>query len=333
MTEASLKSVYIPLCVCVSIAMQSSLAVLKQSCANGSSEQSPPVPQQPERPAKRSRDEAENEWSPERQRAKRERGQASTQQAAKRKRTEVVGDAEEPTRRRHNGAEQPASPQESHGLSVAFITTGRVPDKFETNADWRRLLGAVQNTLDAGASVVNIAYSTSLTNQEIKAALLELDKAFTGAWGDGGAQPAYQVRHQRSVMTFFKHSCKLVTEQEIMLGSFFPAFLFVLATPQGRLCVVNTSVPHDTLARTTRKRILHEVTEAAQAVRPNNILIGGSWTEVFLFMENEVAQLPILFRSFSNKNLELLAHSQSFNDFVCIPVDSDGPHWLACVRA
>ena len=211
--------------------------------------------------------------------------------------------------------------------SIAFITCAASSQNFATNRDLRALLKAVRNALEAGATIVNIAFATSIARDLVDqdAILPELRSVFDATWTGSVGQPAYVVRNRGSVMSFFSCSGATLLSEEILdPEGGLPALMLTFSAPEGGLCMIISSVPD--LPTRAKARILKCYVDAAADTQAKNILIGGRWQGCPLYMENIVAKEQMPFEFFSNERLCLLAHAPDYAPVRCFPLNTDGPY-------
>ena len=240
---------------------------------------------------------------------------------------------------RSESAEQPATslPSEpaakrartvQHAIaSIAFITCAPSSQDFSTNRDLRALLKAVHNVLEAGATIVNIAFATSTARDLVNAnaILPELRKVFDATWTGSVGQPAYAVRNIGSVMSFLSCSgATLLSERILDPEAGLPALMLTFSAPEGRLCMIISSVPD--LPMRARARILNCYVDAAADTQAKNIVIAGRWQGSLLSMENIVIKQKMSFDFFTNERLCLLAHAPDCAPVRCFPLDTGGPY-------
>ena len=220
-------------------------------------------------------------------------------------------------------AEQPAT-------SIAFITCAASSQDFATNRDLRALLKAVNNALEAGATIVNIAFATSFGRGPVdaNAILPKLRPVFDAAWTGSVGQPAYAVRNIGSVMSFLSCSGDTVlSTTNLDPEGGLPALMLTFSAPgmhHGRVCMIISSMPD--LPQKARARVLNCYVDAAMDTQAKNIVIAGSWQGNPLFMENIVVKQNIPFEFFTNERLCLLAYAPDCAPMKCFPLDTDGPY-------
>ena len=208
--------------------------------------------------------------------------------------------------------------------SVAFITSAV---DFATNRDLKALLQAVRHALEAGATIVNIAFGASPVKDVVDsdATLHELRKVFDAEWTGSVGQPAYVVRLIGSVMSFFLCAGPTLEDETILDPEFgIPALMLTFSAPEGRSCIINSSLP--SLPQTAKERIVKYYVKAAADTQAKNILIGGHWQGNPLFMENVVNKQKIRVKFLTNGFLCLLTHAPSCAPVNCFSLDTDGPY-------
>jgi len=222
-----------------------------------------------------------------------------------------------------SSAEQPATSVPS-AQSIAFITCA-------ASSSWlalARLQLTIQKALEAGATIVNIAFATSIARDLVDpdAILPKLRSVFDATWTGSVGQPAYVVRNIGSVMSFFSCSgATLLSETILDPEGCLPALMLTFSAPKGRLCMIISSLP-DLPMRVTA-RILNSYVDAAADTQAQNILIGGRWQGSPLCMENLVAKQKFFTNEFfTKKRLCLLARSPDCAPVRCFPLDTDGPY-------
>ena len=116
----------------------------------------------------------------------------------------------EPTRKR---AKTTSSPQ-----SVAFIACGEEGQDFTTSFRRRALLRAVRHALDAGATIINIAFHRIVSGDLVdpETMLPELQSEFDATW---------IFRSIGSVISFFSESCGTLLSEDILDPEGFPALM------------------------------------------------------------------------------------------------------------
>jgi len=219
-------------------------------------------------------------------------------------------------------AEQPATSVPS-AQSIAFITCAASSEDYAL----ARLQLTVHKALEAGATIVNIAFATSIARDLVDpdAILPELRSVFDATWTGSVGQPAYAVRNIGSVMSFFSCSgATLLSETILDPEGSLPALMLTFSAPEGRLCMIISSVPD--LPMRARARILNCYVDAATDTQAKNILIGGRWQGSPFYMENIVAKQKMPFEFFTNERLCLLAHAPDCAPVRCFPLDTDGPY-------
>jgi hypothetical protein len=248
---------------------------------------------------------------------------SSAKQHVKRPRG-AIGSDEQPAAKR---ARAPSSVQ-----AVAFITCAENSQNFATNRDRRKLLQSVRNTLEAGAIIVNIAFTTIINKDKVDpgSILPELNQMFDKVWRNSVAQPAWSFRRHGNVMSFFSYACgALLSEKCLDPEGWLPAIMLTFDAPQGHLCIVNASVP--TLPTNVGARMLETYVGAAEETGCVSILIGGAWQDTesqILLMEDQVTKMDLEFQFCSNANLCLLTHSSASKPVDCFAVETDGPYSL-----
>ena len=233
-------------------------------------------------------------------------------------------------------AEQPATSVPS-AQSIAFITcaassqdyTLARPQKTIRSQDYTlaRLQLTVHKALEAGATIVNIAFATSIARDLVDpdAILPQLRSVFDATWTGSVGQPAYVVRNIGSVMSFFLCSgATLLSETILDPEGCLPALMLTFSAPEGRLCMIISSVPN--LPMRARARILNCYVDAAMDTQAKNILIGGHWQGSPFYMKNIVAKQKMPFEFFTNERLCLLAHAPDCAPVRCFPLDTAGPY-------
>ena len=179
---------------------------------------------------------------------------------------------------------------------------------------------AVGNVLDAGATIINIAFLRSILYTldllDTHSIIAEILSTLDGTWDH---------RSAGSLMSFFSTSGDM-SSAILETSGFLPAIMLTLDGPTGILCTINVSVP-DLLPR-TRGQLLGELADAAWDTQAGNILIGGAWTDSVLFTENQVAQLSSEFQLFTNAHLCLIAYNRDSSPMKCFPFDAGGPYSL-----
>ena len=182
-----------------------------------------------------------------------------------------------------------------------------------SNRDRRKLLQAVEDMIDAGATIINIV----LRPESIHAVLTELKATFDELWPSSVAQPAYTFRCMGSMMSFFTTPhITLLCERNIHPEDPWPALHLTFDTPDGLVSTVITSLPR--LPARTRARLMKTYTDAAAETNAPYSLIGGMCSQSMLFLENQIAQLQLEHQLFTHGDLYLLA-----NDADCSSFESD----------
>ena len=182
-----------------------------------------------------------------------------------------------------------------------------------SNRDRRKLLQAVEDMIDAGATIINIV----LRPESIHAVLTELKATFDELWPSSVAQPAYTFRCMGSMMSFFTTPhITLLCERYIHPEDPWPALHLTFDTPDGLVSTVITSLPR--LPARTRARLMKTYTDAAAETNAPYSLIGGMCSQSMLFLENQIAQLQLEHQLFTHGDLYLLA-----NDADCSSFESD----------
>ena len=140
---------------------------------------------------------------------------------------------------------------------------------------------AVGNVLDAGATIINIAFLRSIKEDllDTHSIIAEILSTLDGTWDH---------RSAGSLMSFFSTSGDM-SSAILETSGFLPAIMLTLDGPIGILCTINVSVP-DLLPR-TRGQLLGELADAAEDTQAGNILIGGAWSDSVWITENQVAKL------------------------------------------
>ena len=215
----------------------------------------------------------------------------------------------------------------SSAQSVAFITCAEKAMDFATNDDDRRaLLQAVHNVLQAGATIVNIAFSRVVPKDLVDPGTIlpALKLAFDATWLSSAGQPAYSFRSVGSVMSFFSASCgTLLSERVLDPEDSLPALMLTFNGPEGLLCTVTTSVPK--LPTRTRARMLRSFADAATDTKTESIFVGRPWQNINIFIETQVAQLKLPFQLSSNELMCLFPHIPDYKPLKCFSPDTDGP--------
>ena len=235
-------------------------------------------------------------------------------------------DAPPRTMKRSQAASASTEPRAKHARvptiapSVAFITCDVEAPDFLSNCERRGLMKAVGNVLDAGATIINIAFLRSILYTldllDTHSIIAEILSTLDGTWDH---------RSAGSLMSFFSTSGDM-SSAILETSGFLPAIMLTLDGPTGILCTINVSVP-DLLPR-TRGQLLGELADAAWDTQAGNILIGGAWTDSVLFTENQVAQLSSEFQLFTNAHLCLITYNRDSSPMKCFPLDTGGPYSL-----
>jgi len=102
--------------------------------------------------------------------------------------------------------------------SVAFITCADKAQDLATNHGRRALRRAVRHALEAGANIVNIAFSRGLSGDLVDPGTIlpELQLEFDATWLSSVGQPAYSFRTVGSVMSFFSSSCGTLLSEVVL---------------------------------------------------------------------------------------------------------------------
>ena len=128
--------------------------------------------------------------------------------------------------------------------SVAFITCADKAQDLATNHGRRALRRAVRHALEAGANIVNIAFSRGLSGDlvDLDCVLPDLKSEFGDVWRASVGQPAYSYRMVGSVMSFFSASCvTLLSQRTLDPEHDLPALMLTFNAPEGLLCTITTS--------------------------------------------------------------------------------------------
>ena len=233
-------------------------------------------------------------------------------------------DAPPRTMKRSQAASASTEPWAKHARvptiapSVAFITCDVEAPDFLSNCERRGLMKAVGNVLDAGATIINIAFLRSIKEDllDTHSIIAEILSTLDGTWDH---------RSAGSLMSFFSTSGDM-SSAILETSGFLPAIMLTLDGPTGILCTINVSVPN--LPARTRGRLLVDLADAAEDTQAGNILIGGAWADSVLFTENQVAQLSSEFQLFTNAHLCLIAYNRDSSPMKCFPLDTGGPYSL-----
>jgi hypothetical protein len=228
-------------------------------------------------------------------------------------------------------AEQPAT-SVPPAQAIAFITCAASSQDFATNTDQRALLKAVNHALEAGATIVNIAFALSKGRHPVdtRTILPALRLVFDATWKGSDGQLAYTVRHTGSVISFLSRSGAAGLSEKILdPEGRLPALMLTVSAPKGRLCMIIASIPE--LPLTTRRRILDHYFEKAAGTQAKNIVIGGPWQGNCLWLENIAAKQKRPFEFSTNDQLCLLAHAPDCTPVKCFQLDTGGPYSFMCV--
>jgi hypothetical protein len=210
--------------------------------------------------------------------------------------------------------------------SVAFITCDAEAQDILSVRDRRGLMKAVDNVLEAGANIINIAFPRTADPEswrkgevvDTDAILFEILSKLDGTWDHRSAGP---------LMSFFSSSAgTLLSELILHPEEPLAAIILTLDAPTGVLCTVNVSVPP--FQSKTRGQLLGDLADAAEDTQAGNILIGGAWADSVLFTENQVAKLSSQFQLFTNAHLCLLTYNRDSSPMKCFPLDTGGPYSL-----
>ena len=121
---------------------------------------------------------------------------------------------------------------------MAFITCDAEAQDFLAVRDRRGLMKAVANVLEAGANIINIAFSRSVKGDlvDTDTILPEILSALDATWDH---------RSVGSLMSFFSTSGgTLLSEAILESEGSLPAIMLTLDDPTGVLCTINVSVPN-----------------------------------------------------------------------------------------
>jgi hypothetical protein len=88
------------------------------------------------------------------------------------------------------------------GTSVGYIACPQEVD-FMVNRDRRQFLASVKDMIEAGSTIINITFATSVRDAlvHIDPILTDLRSTFDELWPSSGAQPAYAFRYMDSMMS------------------------------------------------------------------------------------------------------------------------------------
>ena len=88
------------------------------------------------------------------------------------------------------------------GTSVGYIACPQEVD-FMVNRDRRKFLASVKDMIEAGSTIINITFATSVRDAlvHIDPILTDLRSTFDELWPSSGAQPAYAFRYRDSMMS------------------------------------------------------------------------------------------------------------------------------------
>ena len=86
--------------------------------------------------------------------------------------------------------------------SVGYIACPQEVD-FMVNRDRRQFLASVKDMIEAGSTIINITFATSVRGAlvHIDPILTDLRSTFDELWPSSGAQPAYAFRYRDSMMS------------------------------------------------------------------------------------------------------------------------------------
>ena len=210
---------------------------------------------------------------------------------------------------------------------IAYITCAENSQDFSTNRDQRALLTAINNVLEAGATIVNIALTRGRDLVDTAAIILVLRSAFTDAWTGSDGKPAYTVHKIGLVMSFISCSgATFISEKILDPAGGNPALMLTVSAPEGNVCMIISSMP--ALPQRALARVLHCFIAAAEETQAKYIVIGGSWQCSRLSIENIVCNEKVPFEFFTNEHLSLLAHVPDCALLKCLKLDTEGPYSL-----
>ena len=225
-----------------------------------------------------------------------------------------------------SGSAEPPATSVPSAQSIAFITCAASSQDYAL----ARLQLTVHKALEAGATIVNIAFATSIARDLVDpdAILPKLRSVFDATWTGSVGQPAYVVRNIGSVMSFFSCSgATLLSETILDPEGCLPALMLTFSAPEGRLCMIISSLPD--LPLTATARIFKCYVDAAEDTQAKNILIGGRWKGSHRGMENLVANEKFFTNEFfTNERLCLLAHTPDCAPVKCFSLGNMSPALL-----
>ena len=100
---------------------------------------------------------------------------------------------------------------------------------------------------------------------------------------------SYSIRSVGSMISCFSHSCGTLRCVDEIDVEDLEALILTFDTPEGSLCIINTSMP--ILPATVRARMLKKYVHAAMGTGAESIFIGGVLRVPRIFVEKQVAQL------------------------------------------
>ena len=230
-----------------------------------------------------------------------------------------AGRDDEPASKR--GRVELGADQNKVGIKVAYISC---PQHLHVRGARESCMKAVQNAIDVGPDVINISFTRGV---DCNAVLPELKLIFDVEWVSSVGQPAYSHSEAGSVMTFFSARCGLLNEVVLDPEGGLPALSFTFSTPPGRLCIVVTSLP--AVPKRTRVRLLDTYANAAADSEAEAVLIGGSFGDSSLFIENQVTTQTSNFQFFTNGDLCVLAKIP--DTFSQMPLDLHGSYTMVAI--
>ena len=211
--------------------------------------------------------------------------------------------------------------------SVAQLVDSRLATNvvyIAANHDRSKCIQGVRNAIEAGATIINISFEMTSADNIRQHILIELGTAIDDAeWLSSVGQPAYSCRKVGSVMSLYKNDVSNVVFETLDPEKGLPAILLTFSVPGGRICTITTSFPP--LPKRTRARLLELYTNAASSTKADTILIGGTFADAILFIENQVTQLDLAFEIYTNADLGLLANCCHGFSTQCVALDTEQP--------
>ena len=203
-----------------------------------------------------------------------------------------------------------APDSDSRSLVVAYISCAARGLDCKTNCVCHEVLEAATKAIEAGAKIINIAFTQAYIDGLWDNICIQLKSAFDAKWTSSVEQPAYSYRHKGPILSFFSPSLgRLMSEAILDPEGVIPSTMLTFATPSGVLCVITTSLPR--MPSRARARLLDSYANAAAQTNADCMLIGGSLDDLNQFtklsLQAQVAKLSVDFELVTNSDLYVLA--------------------------